>query len=383
MQKTRSLCARICGRFRVARFVAANGLPGADPPARNKCTKNSKEYKIPPFQNFTNYLFYYHFQSNQPMLTTFDWSEMISFTSIPTEWRLARGKDVKVAFVDTGVNLGLPSLAHLNQVGRKFFVDAEGFSVAKLTGQDPVGEAFGVAGSGHGTLYASLLAGKSPNPAPLDKDLVTGLANAATYYIIKATDKTGEVTTIRHLLDALELSANLGVEVLITGQCISRSEMQFEGLTDADINRVFDLPAVKRMFIFAPLKNRQSAEAWKSLAADHFPSYHPDVFNVAKLPGIFDQVIDVVKTMNVPFFLSGFEGKLLSKTGDAIDMGFSNSGATAIMGGVATLALSFFKQQNEGEVPDKEQFTQLLATCCSSLDDAPGSFAAPTIFKNF
>jgi subtilisin family serine protease len=185
------------------------------------------------------------------MPTSFAWSQTISSSPslpIPAEWLATQGKDVKVAFVDTGVNLGLPSLAHLNKAGHKFFVGASGFSVAKLTGQDPVGEAFGVAGLGHGTLYASLLAGKSPDPVPPDKDLVIGIANDATYYIIKATDETGEVTTIKHLLDALELSANLGIEIFITGQCISRSEMQFEGLTDADINRVFDIPAVQHNY---------------------------------------------------------------------------------------------------------------------------------------
>lgn len=319
------------------------------------------------------------------MPTTFDWSYAISSLPslpIPPEWLATQGKDVKVAFVDTGVNLGLPSLAHLNKAGCKFFTGANGFSVAKLTGQDPVGEAFGVAGIGHGTLYASLLASKSPDPVPSDKDLVTGIANAATYYIIKATDETGEVTTIKHLLDALELSANLGIEIFITGQCISRSEMQFEGLTDADINRVFDLPAVKKMFVFAPLKNRKTAAAWTGLTADNFPSHHPDVFNVAKLPEVFDQITDVVKAQNIPFLLAGFEGDLLSKTGNILKMDFSNSGATAIMGGIATLALGFFKQQNGGGLPDKEQFAQLLANCCCPLDDALGTFEPPIIFKN-
>lgn len=185
------------------------------------------------------------------------------------------------------------------------------------------------------------------------------------------------------MLDALELSANLGIEIFITGQCISRSEMQFEGLTDADIKRVFDLSGVKKMFIFAPLKNRKTAAAWTGLTTENFPSCRPEIFNVAKLPEVFDQIMDVVKAQNISFLPSGFEGDLLSKTGDAIKMDFSNSGATAIMGGIATLALSFFKQQNGGRLPNKDQFAQLLAGCCRPLDDALGSFEVPTIFKNF
>jgi len=320
------------------------------------------------------------------MPTIFDWSRSISglpSLPIPLEWLNTQGEGVKVAFADTGVNLSLPSLLHLNKPGHKFFVGADGFSVAKLTGQDQVGEAFGVGGIGHGTLYASLLAGKSPDPAPMDKDLVIGLANDATYYLIRATDKSGEKTTVKHLLDALELSANLGVEIFITGQCISRSTMQFEQSSDADVKRVFDIPEVKRMFIFAPLKNRSTVSAWSNLTTDYFPSYCADVFNVAVLPKLFDQIKDVAQAQNIPFLLSGFEGKLLSKTGFFSDMSFSNSGATSIMGGIAILALAYFKQKNGGALPDKVEFTQLLASCSSPLSDALNPFVAPIIFKNY
>ena len=328
------------------------------------------------------------------MPISFDWSQTITELSsppIPPQWLATQGSDVKVAFIDTGANLGLASLRHLEKAGHKFFTGGPNFSVAKLAGQDLVGEAFGIAGQGHGSLYASLLAGKSPNPAPTDKDLVIGIANAATIYIIKATDTTGEITTIKHLLDGLELCGNLGVEIVITGQCISRSEMQFEHLTVADINRVFDIPEVNRMFVFAPLKNRKTAAAWTGLTTDNFPSHHPAVYNVAKLPEIFPLISDVIKAQKIPFLLSGFKGQVLSKTGDAIELSdadsheieFSNSGAVTIMGGLATLALSSFKQQNGGVLPGREQFTQMLGDICRPIDDAFGSFEQPAIFKNF
>lgn len=319
------------------------------------------------------------------MPINYDWSSTLANlpnNPIPATWLATKGQGVKVAFADTGASLGLSSLKHLDKAGRKFFTSAAGFSVTKLTGQDAVGEAFGVAGSGHGTLYTSLIAGKSPAPAPTDKDLVSGIANAADFYLIKVTDESGELTTIKHLLNALELSANLGIEIFITGQCISKSEMAMEGISEAEVQRVFNLPGVKKMFVFAPLKNKRSASGWTGLVDGNFPSFCPGVFNVAKLPDFHAQISNVIKAQSIPFLLSGFSGEVLSKTGDASEIEFSNSGAVAIMGGIAALALSFSKSQNGGASPAREAFGQMLQGCCRPYSDALGAYDKPAFFKN-
>lgn len=315
------------------------------------------------------------------MPITFNWNETLS--TLPSEWLATKGKGVKVAFIDTGVNFGNPSLGHLNQAGRKFFTGAPGFSVAKLTGQDPVGEFFGGSGIGHGTLYASLLAGKTPDNPPADKDLVEGIAPDADWYIIKARNANDRKTTIRNLLDSLELCTNLGVEVAITGQCISASEMPFEGLTDADLERVFDLLAQRNIAVFAPLKNLETSDSWQGITEDNIPSRCKEVLNVAKLPDNFGQWADSIQSLPIPFLLSGFQGKVITKTGNLVDLNFSNSGAVAIMGGVAVLALSFFKEQHSGTLPGHDALLQLLGKACSPLHQALSNPAQPTIFKNF
>ncbi len=321
------------------------------------------------------------------MPITFDWSKTISElpgNPIPAEWLATKGAGVKVAFIDTGANLGLASFSHLgNMPGRKFFTGADTFSVSKLTGQDMVGEAFSTGGRGHGTLYFSLLAGKTPIPPPPDKDLVNGLANAAEYYIIKARNPNDKKTTIKNLLAALELSANLGIEIAITGQCISASEMPFEGFSADEVERVFSLDGVKKMLIFAPLKNLETTDSWEGIVADNIPSLRPEVFNVAKFPDNFEAVEAVLKSQNISFLLSGFSGELLSKTDDADAMDFSNSGAVTILGGIAVLAASFFKTQHGGAMPDKVRMQQLLGNHFQSLDNALGNFSKPAFFKNF
>jgi len=319
------------------------------------------------------------------MPISFDWLQTISTlpsNPIPPEWLDTKGKGVKIAIVDTGANLGLNSLKHLDNAGHKFFTNAPGFSVTKLTGKDNVGEVFGVAGSGHGTLYTSLLAGKSPTQAPGDKDLVSGIANGAEIFIIKATDNSVEITTVKQLLDALKLSVNLGIEIFVTAQSISRSEIIREKLNESDIETLFNTPELKKMFVFAPLKNKRSALGWNDIVKDNFPNYLPDVFNVAKLPDFFASSPAVAKKPNIPFLLSGFTGKVLSKTGDAMDLEFSNSGAVSIMGGIAALALSFSKAHNAGALPSRDAFKALLQNCCRPIDDAMGSVDQPALFKN-
>lgn len=315
------------------------------------------------------------------MPITFDWSEALP--SLPPEWLATKGTGVKAAFIDTGVNFGHPALLHLNRAGHKFFTGAPGFSPSKLTGQDAVGEFFGGPGLGHGTLYASLLAGKTPTNPPPDKDIVAGIAPDADWYIIKARNANDRKTTIRNLLDALELSANLGVEIAITGQCISASEMPFEGLSDADLNRVFSLQGLQQMAVFAPLKNLETSDSWQGITDDNIPSRRQEVFNICRLPANIGQLADTIQQLPIPFLLSGFQGKVLSKTGNMVDLNFSNSGAVAIMGGIAVLALSFFKTQHPGTAPSRDALRQLLGDACQPLDNALSNIVPPAIFKNF
>lgn len=320
------------------------------------------------------------------MPISFDWSKTLSElpgNPIPPEWLETKGKGVKLAFIDTGVNLGLASLSHLDKPGHKFFTGAPGFSVAKLTGQDLVGEAFGGAGTGHGTLYAALLAGKTPELPPLDKDLVSGIAPETDFYILKARNPNDKKTTIRNLLQALELSANLGVEIAITGQSVSASEMRFEGLSDAEVNRVFSLAGLQKMFVFAPLKNLEVTDSWDGICANNLPNRRPEVFNVATKPVNLEAVAGSIQTQPIHFLLSGFQGTVLSKTGDAVPLHFSNSGAVAVMGGIAALALSYFKSQSGGTLSARDAMLQLLGAICKPLSDAAVDVQTPALFKNF
>ncbi|MCC6460883.1 MAG: hypothetical protein IT260_10465 [Saprospiraceae bacterium] len=107
-------------------------------------------------------------------MALFDWSSQLPST-IPAEWRDTKGKNVRIAFIDTGVDvIGVPALKYLNKTGQKFYTGKPGFSPANLVGADPIPDSFSV--NGHGTLYATLLAGRADN----QPDRIDGIANAAT-----------------------------------------------------------------------------------------------------------------------------------------------------------------------------------------------------------
>ncbi|MBC7774315.1 MAG: S8/S53 family peptidase [Phycisphaerae bacterium] len=332
------------------------------------------------------------------MPTTFDWSKAISElpgNPIPAEWLATKGKDVKVAFIDTGVNLGLASLQNSVATNRRFFTGAPTFSVGKLLANDLIQDSFPQ--TGHGTKYFSLLAGQQPTT---DADSVLGLIPDATFYIIKTRDKNDVTTTVRNLLDAFELSANLGIDVAICGLCISASKIDEEpNVSQAEVDRVFNLPGVKKMHIFNALENRDTGNPWDDIAAQMFPNRRPEVFNVARLPNDIDKVVDVILPQQVSFLAARFEDwSVLTKGGaaeamidsDSPEAGtnlgafkiFSSSSAVAIMGGIGTLAFSFLKGQNNGVSPSKAQLAELLNTRLSALESGMVAPAAPTFFTN-
>ncbi len=333
------------------------------------------------------------------MPTTFDWPKTISEISespIPAEWLAAKGQGVKVAFIDTGVNLGLSPLQNSVANNRRFYTGASTFSVGKLTASDLAQDSFPQ--TGHGTKYFSLLAGKQPTST--DVDVVLGLIPGAEFYVIKTRDKNDVTTTVRNLLDAFELSANLGIDVAICGLCISASKIDTEpNMSQAEVNRVFNLPGVKKMHIFNALENRDTGNPWDDIATQMFPNNRPEVFNVAKLPNDIDQVVNVILPQQVSFLLARFEGwSVLTKNGVAEDMidsdspeaatnlgafkVFSNSSAVAIMGGIGTLAYSFFKQQNNGVSPSKAQLAALLNTRFTTLESDTVAPQTPAFFTN-
>lgn len=306
-------------------------------------------------------------------METFDWSAQLAGL-IPQDWIDTHGQNVKIALIDTGVNLNVHSLSQLDKPGHKFFVGRTGFSILDHTGKDAVGD--GSVSGGHGTELAVILSGKS-NPAA--QDFVDGIAPAADMTIIKARDNSGSVTLIKNLLDSIELAADLGVEIAITAQALSSRRIDAEGIAPSEVQRVMNKAKAANMLLFAATENRSVGGTWDNVVSRKFPNNQDNTVNVAVVPTDISAVRNQITPQKLQFLLGGFKGLTYDADNNLAHVELTNSAAVAIMGGIAALCLSALKSQGSG-------IANLLATLAQSsapLQTANGNYPAPIIFKNF
>lgn len=314
-------------------------------------------------------------------MSVFDWSAQVLAPLIPAEWRNTNGQRIKVALIDTGVDLTNPSLAHLDRPEHKFYVGLPDFD---HTGNDPVDDQYGGATGleGHGTLYASLLAAVPPSEG---EALIRGIIPDAEFFIVKARTPrpTGENTMFRNLLDALDLVAGLNVDVAIVGEVKRMGARTFERISDADIESVMTRVRKSGVHVICALENRRKGEPWTDVATKCFPTVRPEVINVGALPPDLTAAVASIRTQDIAFLLEGFQGKVCYRNGAFGDLAMSSSGAVAIMGGVIALRLAFLRQQGKPLPADKAALLQDLADFFPPVEKAGTGLPKPVIYKNF
>lgn len=312
-----------------------------------------------------------------PLPEAFDWAETVA--SLVPEWHPCRGKEIKVALIDTGVNFDVPSLGHLNIRGHKFFTGNFGFNPFDKKGTDEVKDSFAAVG-GHGTQYAGLLAGE---PNPTKRGVLAGMINACDLFIVKAKESNSEVTRIRHLLDAFELCVELGVEIAIVPLKVRVSSKRDEGIDEAQIDRVMKRVVDANLHIFTVIQNLTTGEDWTDIVEKNFPSERPEVINVAVLPQEdLEEVRPAIESQHIDFLLGGFNGWVYDTNGHLIPLRFTNSGAAAIMGGIAALCLGSLRQQELPHKISRQDLLERLQSCAQPLENATGNDPQPVIFFN-
>jgi subtilisin family serine protease len=309
-------------------------------------------------------------------MEVFDWSAFLA-NIIPQSWRDTRGKDVKVALIDTGVDFNIRSLGHLDKPGTKFFVGKPGFTVLDHSGRDKVND--GEIPGGHGTRLAGIIAGKSNT---LNQEALDGLANGCTFITIKArhnfTNNTGDFTNAQSLVDGIHLAAKLGAHVAICAQSLPVSE---QNVPAPALQEAFKAAENAGMLLVNSVENRMAGESWKGLSTNFFPANQPNVIRVAAAPADIQATASDIKAESIHFLLGGCRGKLYGTGNRLISPSFSNSYAVAVFGSVAALCISFLKSQ--GLKPGKNDVIKALGDICQPLSAADGVYAQPIIFKNF
>jgi subtilisin family serine protease len=307
-------------------------------------------------------------------MEVFDWSTLLN-NIVPQDWLANAGASVKVALIDTGVHLGTKSLTHLDKPGRKFFVGRMGFNILDHSGRDSVND--GYSAGGHGTKLAGIIASQS---SLNDQNLVQGIASSVDLFIFKARDNSGGVTMGKHLLDSIELAADLGVEIAVTAQSIANGRMAMEGISEAEIKRVMDKAKAANMLIIAALENRSAGGNWENIAGRKFPNNQENVVNVAAAPSDIAAVRNQIANQKIHFLLGGFKGMAYDTSNNRFLLPLNNSAAVAILAGVAALCWSALKSVGNAN-PDA--LLSALGQQSSPLSTANGNYPNPVIFKNF
>lgn len=332
-------------------------------------------------------------------MALFNWSESIQSLLVASgnhasaEWVATQGAQVKVALIDSGIDLHIPAFEHLaKEPPLRFFTSSPTFSTAALVCNDPVEDTPDP--MGHGTLYASMLAARDTGA-----DAIIGMAPAASYCVIKARTAGGGTTKVSHLLDAIELAVHLDVDIAIIGQSIFRGFIRPGELDPDRVQRVFEKVEEKKLLVFCTLENREPGESWEGLASGYFPNCYLPVINCAKTPSDVAALRSGIQEQRIHFLGAGFRGKVykiggtpidLKLPGDAMlppaeqmDRVLSNSALVYLIGGLATLGYAFARKTDSAVKLDKAQMLDLLAGCCQFLDDATGEYDHPVLFQNY
>jgi hypothetical protein len=135
------------------------------------------------------------------------------------------------------------------------------------------------------------------------------------------------------------------------------------------------------MLIFNSVENREPGEDWVGLSTKFFPANQSPILKVAAAPSDIADKHAQIEAESIHFLAGGFNGKVYGTGNRLISPKTSNSYASAIMGGVAALCVSFLKSQ--GLPASKKDVMDLLAETCKPIADADGVYANPIIFKNF
>lgn len=308
-------------------------------------------------------------------MDVFDWSALLAGI-LPDNWIENRGLNVKLALVDTGVNFDVHSLGHLDKAGRKFFVGKEGFTLFDQLGKDGVTD--GLIPGGHGTRLASILAGKAD---VANGDQLNGLAFNCDFYVIKARQSFmggGDFSSYKTLLFGLELAAELGIDIAVTAQVFNKTERD---ITPFDEQKSLQRIEASGMQVYCAVENRAVGEDWSNLTQDYFPGIVPFFCKVASAPSDIGVTKGQIAGSGIHFLLGGFPAKVYSTGNRLIAPRFSNSLATAVLGGAAALCTGFMKA---GGIPvSRTAVMQQLAGCSKPVTAADGVYATPSIFKNF
>ncbi len=312
----------------------------------------------------------------------FDWSQKIQ-AAVFKKWLTTGGRGIRIAVLDTGVEVGHPALAHLNQAGHKFNTAVPGFNPSNPTGFGNSDVADAYRKKGHGTQCVSVISAKAGTT-----DALVGIAPLSEIFIFKVNTIDNKFFRVKDFLKGLEAAAMLGVDIIVVSISYPPADIALEGIDQAEVERVFGVVKNAGSILFAALPNMTDGDSWAGIATNSFPSQRPECINI----GVVSQSILVNRKAEleaepgVHFLVSNAIGAYCKIGGQYVQEPISTSYATYLVAGIAALYLASQKIKGRDEPKPAKLIASDLGKAISkkfvNLADAPVlSPDTPIFFK--
>ncbi len=310
----------------------------------------------------------------------FDWSEKIQPWVYKT-WLENKGADVKIAVLDTGVDLAHPSLNSLDQLNHKINAAVPGFNPDRLQDFCNGDVIDRHQQRGHGTQCVSVLSAQTEGDNNLE-----GFVSKSEIFIIKVNTVDHKFFLVKDFLKGLEAAAKLKVDIVISSVCFPKEDVDAENIPPAEIDRVFTLLRNSGAVLFAALPNTSLLTPWAGLAAENFPNYRPEAINTGVISEkIFNKRKTEIDEQPDIHFVASDPTCAFCK----INKGYAVEAATSshvvyMLGGVAALYIASIKKREKEEYKPRERndFLKGLSQLFQPLATANGWDASQlTLFK--
>lgn len=287
----------------------------------------------------------------------FNWQDSVRDLTYKT-WMENKGSKVKIALLDTGVDLKHPALRHLDVPGRKINVAAPGFDLKRLGDFSNSDVADEFPDNGHGTPCASVLAAQ-----PEAAFEMSGVAPRAEFCLIKLTKPGKTSALVAHFLLGIEAALAVGADIIVSTVRFSKKRYELERVPEAAVNRVFDLVRQSGVLFFNSLPNVEPGEPWAEAATANFPNRRPEVVNVGVVHAVnFEAERPKIVAEPGTHLLLNAHPCTLCKTGGGYQQkNLSSSYAACLVGGLAALCLSSIKKREGVNFQPRKERDILLA----------------------
>lgn len=300
-------------------------------------------------------------------MVQFNWSDQIQNWVFKT-WLDNKGSNVKVAVLDTGVDLSHPSLSALDVPGHKINVTEPGFNLSRLHEFCDCDVTDRHQEKGHGTQGISIL-----SAAEEGENLLAGLIPKAEFFIIKVNTSDNRFFLVKDFLKGLEAAAVLKVDLVISSISFPSEDVESENISQEEIDRVFGLMEKSKTLFFTALPNTTPLKSWVGLSDANFPSNRPESINV----GVISEQIfnkrkkEIAEQPAVHFLVSDSTGVFCKINKAYTEEPVTSSFAVYIIGGIAALYLASIKKREREDYSPRskadilkglsQQFQQLAA----------------------